>query len=757
MIGCVASIIIVLAIIKYIAKKYRAIKQVIEKLLHTLKAIGIQAKLKIFISFCQVIATFQPIYGVYMHSAFTTWFRLFKIFNFGFEELSRIPAKCFGSMNVRLLIGAGWPFLLVLILVSGILIYTIFTNMQRLERKDVLSNYWSRSLYTVILIFYLVLPSVCQQIFDAKTCQSFASNDTKNELQSYLIADWSIKCENGDANYEGVQKVFWALFVIWPIAVPVGVFILLMFIRPTVQSNKTSSLAEACQFLWFDYNKDMMFWEVIDLVRKISLTGLIIFIDTEEGAKRILRLLVATGICVLYGTILLYARPYRRNDDFILAVLSNLLLTCCFLVGIIIHQCIEGEEMDGENNMCMKLFGFSDSYKATALAVVLTASMLISFVLFTFIQSVNELKAPIVRLVSTNDTPRLIMPEGCKYHLFVSHIWASGQDKAHKIVWLLKLYIQGVIIWLDVDVLKNLGDLENSVKESAHFILFYSEGYFKSINCRREVAKAMELCKPITVMFELDDDISLNKRTQMKEEFDKFWPVDSNLYNASNYIFEQDPILWISNDLQFTLESIKLMTGRFLRSLPYYEGNPALIDAGLKIDGEIKPVEMLKPLDILYCSTNSKAPEVALKLVEECKGDVKARAINSDDPLQRDNREAVMLVYLNKDTFEDPNDHICECISHSIDKNIKVVLVHENDSIEGGCAFWQIMERTPNELMAKPYSMYSQDIAVSLYPMDEYQKTGLRKLLMKMGAKRSGGHNSSGPSNLCTQKCTYFA
>ena len=137
-----------------------------------------------------------------------------------------------------------------------------------------------------------------------------------------------------------------------------------------------------------------------------------------------------------------------------------------------------------------------------------------------------------------------------------------------------------------------------------------------------------------------------------------------------------------------------------------------MIDAGLKIDGEIEPLKMVKPLDILYCSTNGKAHEVALKLTKECKGgDVAAWAIDSDFSalysLQMDKREAVMLVYLNKDTFKGPNNHICDCIMRSIDNHIQVVLVHENNSCDGGCAFWQIIDQTPKELMMKPYSIYS--------------------------------------------------
>jgi len=733
--GIVAGSFILLFIMKYIAYRYTETERFIANFLLSLTTIGLQAKFKIVISFCQVVVTLQPVYGVRMHSAFTSWFKVFSIFNFGLAETFGIPDSCFGSMKMRLLIGAGWPYALVLVLVIGIFIYMIAIDMQRFERKDAILKFLSRSLHGVIVIFYFVLPSVCRQIFDARICKSFVSNDSDNASTSYLVADWTLKCENGDSNYEGVRQVFWALFILWPVAVPLGIFGLILYIRPSVQSNSITPLAEACHFFWSDYDKQMMFWEVIDLVRKISLTGLIIFIDTEEGSERILRLLVATGICIFYSVILSRARPYRHKDDLDLAIISNLLLTCCFLVGVIIHQCKEGEDVDGENNMCMKLFGISDSYKATALAVILTAAMLIAFVLFVFVQSVNELKAPTVRLASTNGAPRMDMPGDCKYHFFISHVWVSGQDKVHKIVRTIKLYIQGIQIWLDVDVLENLGDLENSVEESAHFVLFYSKGFFKSVNCRREVIKAIEADKPITVMFE-PDDISVDMCREMKDEFDEFWPADLNLDAASNYIFDHKPIMWISNGKQYSLESIKLVAGRLLKGLPYYQHNPDLLDAGVSINGETKSAMMLEPLNILYCSTNQKAHDVALKLVEESKGDVQAREMNlSHTDLQEDDRDAVMLVYLNKKTFKDPACLLCESIKRSMDDKIKIILVHENDTNEGGCTFGEIMNQTPRRLMEKPYNIYSQDIAVSLYSIKEYQDISMYQILTKMGAK----------------------
>ena len=195
----------------------------------------------------------------------------------------------------------------------------------------------------------------------------------------------------------------------------------------------------------------------------------------------------------------------------------------------------------------------------------------------------------------------------------------------------------------------------------------------------------------MTIMFE-PDDISVDILAQMKEEFIKFWPQDLSRNAIKRYIFEVVPIMWISNGKQFSLESIKLVAGRLLKDLPFYRNNPGLLEAGLKIKGEATPVEILKPLDILYCSTNIGADIVADKLAGECKGDVQAREMNlSDTDLQSDDKQAVMLVYLNSTTFQAANCLLCESIKRAIEKDVKVVLVHENDTNKKGCAFGEIM------------------------------------------------------------------
>eukprot|EP00555_Chaetoceros_dichaeta_P002211 CAMPEP_0198252350 /NCGR_PEP_ID=MMETSP1447-20131203/2848_1 /TAXON_ID=420782 /ORGANISM="Chaetoceros dichaeta, Strain CCMP1751" /LENGTH=497 /DNA_ID=CAMNT_0043937557 /DNA_START=1419 /DNA_END=2912 /DNA_ORIENTATION=+ len=476
-----------------------------------------------------------------------------------------------------------------------------------------------------------------------------------------------------------------------------------------------------------------MYWEFIDVVRKICLTGLILFIDSEGGSDRIFRLLVAILICVIYGIFLSRARPYKRNDDLDLAILSNLLLTCCFVVSIIIHQCKE-EDDNMENNSCESLFGRQfDSYKATLTAVILTASMPLLFLLFLVVLGVNSVGFPTIRLVSTNNTPRLELPPDCKDHVFFSHVWKSGQDKTHEIVRMLKQYLPGINIWLEVGSLAAISNIEESVAEATQFVLLYSKDYFKSRNCVRAVKSAIEHRKPIIVIFETDDNLEDSDFIDnMKEECVLCLP------DEMDHVFDEEPIMWLNSSLDFTIESVKMIVGKLLQKLPHYEKHPLLLHKGLMTDNELSPVESVLPLEIMVCDANEGASNVALKLRGEYKGTLTINNIDIPNLLsmQHGRKETVMILYLNDKVFDDEDNQLLDSVKLLIDKGIPIILVHEKDTSKGGCPFETIITRTPDDLKREPYNLYSYGAVASLH--SGYQQVSLRQILKTIGTKLTG-------------------
>jgi hypothetical protein len=107
---------------------------------------------------------------------------------------------------------------------------------------------------------------------------------------------------------------------------------------------------------------------------------------------------------------------------------------------------------------------------------------------------------PTFKLVSTGNRPELALAKGHKWHLFLSHIWGTGQDQCATIKRQLCLLLLGVSVFLDVDDLEDIGDLEKYVDQSALIMIFVSKGYFLSKNCLREARCTMERSKPLSLM-----------------------------------------------------------------------------------------------------------------------------------------------------------------------------------------------------------------------------------------------------------------
>merc|ERR1740136_279257 len=87
----------------------------------------------------------------------------------------------------------------------------------------------------------------------------------------------------------------------------------------------------------------------------------------------------------------------------------------------------------------------------------------------------------------------------------------------------------------------------------------------------------------------------------MKDECIQYLP------EQFNYIFVEEPILWLNSSLHFTVESVKMTVERLLQKLPYYEKHPILLYKGLTINNELSPVEVVAPLEILVCDANRGA------------------------------------------------------------------------------------------------------------------------------------------------------
>ena len=132
---------------------------------------------------------------------------------------------------------------------------------------------------------------------------------------------------------------------------------------PTSLDASAAACADESSYYWY---------ELVELVKKLSLTTFVLFIDFDGGgANKFLRLVVGLLIALLGLTLQLITQPFKRRSDDALNCAVQLMLVLFFLLGMIIKLCNnEGADaihnvLDaGVENTCITLVGIESHAEA---------------------------------------------------------------------------------------------------------------------------------------------------------------------------------------------------------------------------------------------------------------------------------------------------------------------------------------------------------------------------------------------------------
>jgi len=223
--------------------------------------------------------------------------------------------------------------------------------------------------------------------------------------------------------------------VLWPFGAPT-LFAVALRGRRSSGSSRT-----AIRFLTADYVPSYFFWEVIELLKKLTLCGFLLFVQ-HSG----LRLVFALLVTIAYVILLLHARPFREPSTTAVAVLSNVALLCAFQTALLIvvadkMALREREELLGTRSE----FGLAMLLVAFNFGVVLCVLLLLLYQLRSAEQRVRALR---LRYADGTEA-RHASAEG--HHVFLSHKWQSGQDQMRIVKQRLGELLPGIRVFLDVD------------------------------------------------------------------------------------------------------------------------------------------------------------------------------------------------------------------------------------------------------------------------------------------------------------------
>ncbi|EOD08755.1 hypothetical protein EMIHUDRAFT_459945, partial [Emiliania huxleyi CCMP1516] len=457
-------------------------------------------------------------------------------------------------------------------------------------------------------------------------------------------------CESGSEVDGATSNVLDAAVFSWPAEVALGVldltpagFVLIFLFAPSVsatvlrawscQAKSPNALTKATAFLHREYKRNWYWWEAADLARKLFLTGFVLLVAEEEDS--FVRLVVAVLVCSCYAVAIALVQPYKRFEDNILAVATSLVLLLLFLgaswttIFLNIELRFPGDE---PGQSASAVLGFRSENGLVNWMLVLAAAALLIFLVGTIIAIRRLAKVPTIRLVSTKQPPELALVDGLTWHLFLSHIWSTGQDAVAVIKNELKLLIPGIKIFLDVDDLKDIGSLEDYVDRTQ--------------NCLREIQTSLEKRKPLVLVQEADPAKgggtlqALPARPQLDD------PAGSAIALATHGSEGRGwaQTTWHRID-EYQRVSLKIISEALLLSSPNYS---SLTSLPLFIPGEVQgqPISFSKSVVLWASPFDEGADELATKLATNFSGLTVSTAEEAGDATH-------MLLYLNADTWSD--------------------------------------------------------------------------------------------------------
>lgn len=157
-------------------------------------------------------------------------------------------------------------------------------------------------------------------------------------------------------------------------------------------------------------------------MRKLFLTGFVFLIP-----QHVLRLLLAEFVAIAHLVLLPIAAPYKQPSTMFSAIATSVTLVWTLNVALLIAMY---EEL--EKQQVMSFFGFE--------SVLILASIIFSFNMLVLIMALAlslyqlrvESHSYATRRLRYKDGSEVLAPplgSEKKYHLFLSHVWGTGQDQ----------------------------------------------------------------------------------------------------------------------------------------------------------------------------------------------------------------------------------------------------------------------------------------------------------------------------------------
>jgi len=367
----------------------------------------------------------------------------------------------------------------------------------------------------------------------------------------------------------------------------------------------------------------------------------------------------------------------------------------------------------------------------------------------------------------TQQPPDLQLAVGQIFHLFNSHIWSTGQDAVAGIKRQLQRLLPAIRVFLDVDDLENIGDLEKYVDQSAVILIFLSKGYFKSKNCLREVVATIEQKKPylfvqeadpakgggtldmlkleladeahrealfdgrrVTVWFRIQD-FQVVSLIQIAEDMMRQLPANplkGSLYVPGSLLeqhltFQTPVVLYASPNNPGALEAAQELHTAFPRGISFVQSSGL---AGTTGAASAAVKQAVVTVDPAQPPPGTSSVDIEVRAVTVPTAPAASTGAGGARPTH-------FLLYLNLKTFVGAEGAVfADEVRKARESGMEVAMIHENADEKDGCEFGTFFGTTPQDLIDD--GLY-RALAISFVSGVSHRKVSYSILAKTLGAK----------------------
>ncbi|KAL1499130.1 hypothetical protein AB1Y20_013641 [Prymnesium parvum] len=692
-------------------RAYEAAARRLHRLRLQLASHALVEKLKLTIAFLQQAGLVPAVYDLRLPDYYYEWMDFLAAFRIDWSGFL-FPSSCLhGGFHSQLLLRALAPLAAVGALVALGVLVGVAPHAGRLAPAALP---WRDSLLAtlpLLLVFaFCLTPSTSTGIFDAWTCETYELDSTASPPSTirFLRADPAVECSLSEPEYSRIITTAYILVMLWPVGVPLLFALILRSTRRAVLHGHATRVVGATGFLHREYNKELYWWEVVFLCQRLVVVGFVQWFTHPSH-----RLLFGLMVALAYLLALLAVKPYKRADVGVMAYGSQTAIVLMLYMSMYVHYFAALEREDGdETDLPSRILGFGSMDSLVATMIALVFLLLCLFPAVTVYQALFAQDVALLLLVSSDQPPELSLDKGKEFHLFLSHVWSSGQDQVANIKSTLQLLLPGCQVFLDVDNLVEIGNLDQYVKGSQCVLPFLSKGYFFSANCLRELESALRWNLALILVHEQDENKGGVPLSTLREDC-------ASQQRGLHLLFQdKDEIIAWHRAAAFRQLSMKRIAQGMLHATPKYRESPA--PPKLYIKGELtrETLEFRKPFRLFVSSHNPGAKEVVTQMAAKCEGAEKHVTV-CEPVAVRSSRlrasmgsiarrlsvatgdvETFMFLYLNQQTFVGEDGVVLASeVREAKAGGIEVVLAHEIDASRGGCPFDRLFTTTPRDLV----------------------------------------------------------